>query len=264
MMVLNGIKLTRNKALGLVFLCSALIANSVMGQILNTQIKARIKVEKKSEFISIHGIAENLTLTDQSLRYEFMAFKKDSQGNTAKQNQGNRFFLKGGEVQILSDVTINYNIEGHIIIALLIFDEDDKPVAQDRLELPEGGRTHIRNEKLGTSTVSQDQALPQDGFFMKGYIIENSITKAGRDFHRYFYSEYYNKQILTSKNIVIDEIPWRSRTTKITISIDDQVIWQFFAQPKKEFLKKMATAGLNRSIQYLQQLQRQQDEITKY
>jgi hypothetical protein len=111
---------------------------------------------------------------------------------------------------------------------------------------------------------SQDQAKPQDGFVLNGFVIENTITKAGRDFYKYFYAEYFNKGILTTKNIIIEEVPARSRFTRISVKVEDQLVWQFFSQPKKEFLKEMAQTALARSIIRLQQLEKQNDELIQY
>ena len=49
------------------------------------------------------------------------------------------------------------------------------------------------------------------------------------------------------------------RTTRISVKIDDQLLWQFFSQPKKSFLQSMAVTALDRCIKYLQQLEKQKD-----
>ena len=100
---------------------------------------------------------------------------------------------------------------------------------------------------------------------MDGLVVENTLTKAGRDFYKYFYSEYYNRGIQTKKNIVIEEVPGRMRSTRISVKIDDRVVWQFFSQPKKSFLQSMAITALDRCIAHLQQLQQQKDNtLTRY
>jgi len=80
------------------------------------------------------------------------------------------------------------------------------------------------------------------------------LTRIGRDFYRYFYSDFYNKQIISPKNIEIEETPGRGRSTRITVRMGDQILMQFFAQPKKEFLKQMANVTLIRVNAYIQQL----------
>jgi len=239
----------------------------VSAQYINTDIKARILFEKNTEFITFKAVGENVTLADRpELRYDFIVFKKDANNNTSKSSQGDRFFLKANERKILSSVTINYNEDSHTIIALLIYDSADKPIGQARIELPNGGKSDLdNNPTLERIEVSKDQAEPQgrERALLEGFVIENTITKAGRDFYRIFYQQYLNSQIKTSKNIVVDEVPGRSRSTRVTVKVDNQLVWQFFAQPRKEFLKEMAEIAFQKSIAYLQRIQNQQNR-TKY
>ncbi|MGY8915207.1 MAG: CsgE family curli-type amyloid fiber assembly protein, partial [Flavobacteriales bacterium] len=181
--------------------CIILMMLSVIGansQFYNKEIKAKIFVEQNSEFYTFKAAVENTTPSDYNLSYDFMVFSKDERGNTAKSNQANRFYLKANEKLILSSTAINYNAEGQIIIVLVIYDQDNKPIGQDRLELPKGGKTTVKEMTLQEAEqTSPDQAKPDDGFVLGGLVIENTITKAGRDFYRYFYSDYFNRGIKT-------------------------------------------------------------------
>ena len=248
----------------LLFIVAFLACNSVMAQYFNVNVKGEIAIEKNSEFYTFKAIAENTTDADYDLRYDFMVFKTDENGNVAKSSQGDLFFLKANERTILSSVTINYNVEGKIVLMLIIYDKDEKPIGQDRIELGEGGKTVITLDEEPQQGINEDQARPQDGFFLDGLIIENTITKAGRDFHRFFTQEFGLRQIRTSKNIIIEEVPGQRRTTRISVKVDGTLVWQFFAQPRKEFLKEMALTALDRSIRQLQRLQQQKNQITRY
>lgn len=234
-------------------------------QFYNKEIKAEIFVEQNSEFYTFKAIAENNAQADYDLNYDFMVFSKDTKGNTSNTSQSNGFFMKANEKIILATTAINYNTEGTIIIVLVIYDLKGKPLGQDRLELPKGGKTTVKEmslKKKNNNTVSQTKA--KDGFELSGLVIENTITKIGRDFHRYFYSDYYNRGIKASTNISIEEVPGRGRTTMISILVGEKLVWRFFSQPRKEFLKKMAGIALQRTIMQLQQIQKQKDEFIKY
>jgi len=237
-------------------------------QFYNKEFVAKIYVKQDSEFFTFTATAENLTPIDVNLRYEFLVFKTDINNNTSKNNQSNRFFLTGNEKKVLSSVAINYSEEGKIILLLVLYDIEDKPVGQDRIELrPENGYLTVVREELSVQEkqASQDEAAPQDGVFLGGLVLEKTLTKAGRDFYKYFYSEYYNRQVNTKKNIIIEEVPGRFRNTRISVKIDDQLLWQFFSQPKKTFLQTMAKTSLDRCIAYLQRLEKQKDNtLTQY
>lgn len=237
-------------------------------QFYNKDIIARIKIEQTSEFYTFTATAENTTLSDHSLRYEFTAYKADANNNTTKSSQGTRFFIEAGTKVNLAVLSVNYSVEDKVTLLLMIYDMEDNPIGKDRVVLnnKEEDEDDIKKkiEEQYNISASGDQAAPQDGFIMPGLVIENTITKAGRDFYKLFYSEYYNLQITTSKNIHIDEVPGRMRSTLISVKVDGQVVWQFFTQPRKDFLKDMAKTAISRSIAYLQQLERQKDEFIRY
>ncbi|PVW14514.1 CsgE family curli-type amyloid fiber assembly protein [Marixanthomonas spongiae] len=237
---------------------------SLHAQFYNKEVKAEILIEKNSEFTTFKASAENLTPSDYSLQYDFMVFKTGANGNTSKSNQVHDFFIKGNDKILLSQVNINYNEEGKIILVLLLYDKDGKPIGKDRIVLEHGGKTELDPQREQVVAPSQDQAKPQDGFIINGLVIEDTLTKAGRDFYRYFYSDYYNRGIISAKNITIEEAPGRGRTTRISVKVGDDLVWQFFSQPRKEFLKQMARTALDRSIAYLQRLQQQKEQITRY
>ena len=244
------------------------ITIGVNAQFYNKEYVSKILIKKDSEFFTFTATAENLTPTDVNLRYDFILYLKDANNNISKSNQTNLFFLKGNEKRVLSKINVNYNDQGNITLVLVLYDSDDKPVGQDRIELSaDKGYQEIISDKLSPQeeAANADQAAPQDGIIMDGLVVENTLTKAGRDFYKYFYSEYYNRGLKTKKNIVIEEVPGRMRSTKISVKIDDQLLWQFFSQPKKSFLQNMASTALDRCIAYLQQLQKQNDNtLTRY
>ncbi|MDN3724623.1 CsgE family curli-type amyloid fiber assembly protein [Aequorivita sp. SDUM287046] len=242
-----------------------LISAVINAQFYNKDYVGKIYVKQDSEFFTFTATAENLTPVDVNLKYDFIIYKVDTAKNTSKNNQENLFFLKGNDKVALASTTISYNEQGKITLVLIIYDNDGKPVGQDRIELNSDGNNQSVPRDNQVEAENSDQALPQDGIILDGLVLEKTITKAGRDFYKYFYAEYYNRQIRTKKNIFIEEVPGRFRNTRISVSIDGQLLWQFFSQPNKSFLQSMATTALDKCILYLQQLQQQKtNSITHY
>lgn len=243
----------------------------------NKEVKAVIKIDKTSEYVTFSATAENLTFSDLSLRYEFNVYKTDSDGNTSNSKQSNNFFLNGGDKKVLSSVSINTSAKDNIILLLLIYpvnnDENQGAIGKDRIVITgKGGEAGLniklskeREKEIEEKNKSQDQDTSAgDGVYLEGLVIQKTLTKAGRDFHRYFYSEYYLREIKTQKNILIEEVPGQRRSTRITVKVDGQLVWQFFATPKKEFLKEMASISIQKSIRYLQELEKRKQTLTQY
>lgn len=243
----------------------------------NKEVKAVIKIDSTSEYVTLSATAENLTFSDMSLRYEFNVYKTDSNGNTSNSKQSNRFFLNGSDKKVLSSVSINASSKDKVIILLLIYpNSDDKQqgaIGKDRIVITAKDNevglniklSKEREKEIEEKNKSQDQdTYAKDGVFINGLVIQKTLTKSGRDFHRYFYSEYYLREIKTQKNILIEEVPGQRRSTRITVKVDGQLVWQFFATPKKEFLKEMASISIQRSLKYLQELEKRKQTLTQY
>lgn len=250
--------------ISLFILVSVFFRSEASAQFFNKEIKAKINIEKTSEFYTFKAIAENTTPSDYNLRYEFMVFKTDDNKNTTKSSQENRFFLEANEKRVLSSVAVNYYVTNKTIIALLIYDKDGKPIGQDRIELPNGGQTQLEIIVQQPEAVTKDQAAPQDGYVKKGLVFKKTISKAGQDFYRLFYQKYYNLGVTTPHDILITESFARGRTTKIEVLVENQLIWRFFSQPRKKFLKEMSDIAFDRAIARLRVLQKQDKQLTKY
>ena len=104
----------------------------------------------------------------------------------------------------------------------------------------------------------------EDGIELRGIVTQDTKTKAGTDFYSYFSSAYRNSGINSSKIITIKELFNFGRNTKIQLMVEMEVVYQFFVQPKEEYLKSMATQSLRSVNAYLQQLEKNQETIQKY
>lgn len=234
--------------------CSFFITQA---QNINTQVVGEILIEKNSEFFTFRAAATNKTSIAYNLKYEFAVFRTDLKtNNTTKSSQKDLFVLNSFEKKTLSSLTINYQVEDKIVLLLVILDQDDKPLGSDRIVLGEGGKTQIQLKKPIAPT--------QDGVFLEGVISQKTLTKSGRDFARDFSQKYYNAQIHSPKNIFIKEVPGRRRNTLITVEVDNQLVWQFFAQPRKEFLQDMAQRSIRAVTTYLGRLRQRENQIVRY
>lgn len=245
------------------FLLSFAIS-SVKAQFSNKEIKGQILIEKNSEFYTFRAAVINQTPTAINLRYEFSFFVTDSiTSNTTKSSKENYFLLDSYEKKILTSLTVNYTFTNKVVLLLVIYDKDNKPLGSDRIELSEGGKTIIDViEPLDNH--SDDLAPSQDGVILEGIVSQKTLTKSGRDFFREFYQLYYNAQIRTSKNIFIKEVPGRRRNTLVTVEVENNLVWQFFAQPRKDYLKNMAQITMSRVNAYLRRSENRDDTIIQY
>ena len=238
-------------------LVSSSILNAQSIQRVNEIVEGQILVEKSSEFYTFKAAAENKTDITLNLRFEFAVFRTDQQTkNTNKSFQKNLFTIASFEKKVLSSVTINYEVEDRIILLVTIYDQEDNVIGQDRLVLDKGGKTRLKLKK--------EIAPNQDGVFLEGVITQKTLTKSGRDFARDFSQRYYNAQVHSPKNIFIKEVPGRGRNTLITVEVDNNLVWRFFAQPRKEVIQSNAQLALQSVTRYVGRLKQRNDQLINY
>ena len=99
---------------------------------------------------------------------------------------------------------------------------------------------------------------------MVGVVTNDTKTKAGKDFYDFFYYEYREKNINANKIVTVSEELSFARNTKILISIDNVVVYEFLAKPDEEFLVLVAKDSVNATFLYLKNLEKQSKYITQY
>jgi len=99
---------------------------------------------------------------------------------------------------------------------------------------------------------------------MTGIIFDDTKTKVGKDFYDYYYYEYNEKNINSAMLVsIIEELSF-GRNTKISISIDNVVVYEFLTRPDEEFLIAVAKESVNATFLYLKNLERQSKYFTQY
>lgn len=241
----------------------------------NTEVEAKIYLEKNNEFIYVTGAAINKTAINQSLRYVLSTFATDPKtGEMNKSDQSDRFILEPGGRLNLKKITLIAKEESRTIILLLIYNDNDQILGKDRKVLfddPSNNdpdaitlRSFVDEVAVGsTDATSEDiNTNAEDGIILRGIVTEETKTKPGRDYYRIFAS-LYRKYNLNSKEIVtVTEIFSLGRTTKIEVKVGGTRVFQFFVKPKEDFLKDMAKAGIYYVSLYLQR-QRLDSKIVK-
>lgn len=242
-----------------------LFFSGLNSQNMNKEIVGQILIDNNSEYYTFKAAVLNTLPLDINLRYEFSFFRTDpATNNVAKSSKEDFFLLKGYDKKILSSLTINHTVEDKIVLLLIIYDKDDKPLGSDRIVLEKGGKTVLNLKKPSAKGNSPDEAAAQDGVLMNGVVLNKVLTKNGRDFAKDFFQVFYNKEIKSSKNILIKEVPGLRRNTLITVEVEGVLVWQFFAQPRKEYLEQMVQISVSRVIRHIQQLKKKKDQVINY
>ncbi|MGB5555459.1 MAG: CsgE family curli-type amyloid fiber assembly protein [Flavobacteriaceae bacterium] len=238
-----------------------------MGQFYNKEVEASIDIEVlDNSVLQVVGSAYNKTEINKSLRYDLSVIKGNSDAvNKSKNSQEGRFVLEPGTKKNLSTTSINVIENDRTIILLLIYDEEDKIVGKDR-KILNGIEGEEDSVEQGTGAIVDADVDDgeEDGFVLKGMVIENTKTKAGGDFYDLFYSSYLARNIDGEKIVKVEEKLAIANNTLIQVVVGDQVVMQFIMNPRNQYLRTMAEQAVYRVNLYFQQLRNQKNQIIRY
>jgi len=258
-----------------------------LGQISNSNVLAELKVETIQDISTIIARGLNRTEFYYNLRYVFtvVTFDKDYEESKLslkeflssedvaektledfiKSNDASRysskekaedfFSLNPYQSKDLFRITIETGIENKIIALLLLYDEDDNILATSRV---------IFNEDLEQKEADVEAPLPRDNFELTGLVVDETLTKNGRDFYERFYFHYSYNDVKGDEVVVIDEMFTFRTRTKIIVKIGDEEIISFFGSSNEEFIDEMAKVSVQKVYQYFENKKKEKSYITRY
>lgn len=204
-------------------------------------VKAEILSEKVDDFLTLRSqILNKEPFFIDNLNYNFVVLKKDIKGNLSKNNQSRDFSLKPNEEKLLSVIKINIKEEEELR-AYLFIKHKGNLIYRDTLFIGQ------KNERIKKKKIVDEQE-----YLIKGIVIDEAITRIGKDYHDYFYREY----LVTGKNypfiIKIVEKPAMGRSSIISIEVDGNKLHEFFARPTEDYLKSNVVIAMRNLRSYNQ------------
>ena len=191
-------------------------------------VEAKILVKNADGLIDINGIVENrdkIHIIDYN--FNLVVLKLDASGNYLKNAQSGEFSLKPNERKNLA--TLKIVIKDSDELKLYFFIRKDlKLIAKDTAIV-------VSNiKKLETKPIIEEEIE------ISGLVVEDVITKLGRDFYDFFYQEYSSRGSKYPFVINIIEKPLLGINSEITIDVDDRIIYKVITRPNEEYLQATA------------------------
>ena len=202
---------------------------SLFGQ--TNEVLAKIVAKKQDNLIDIRGVVQNPSLTIKD-EYSYLLFslKKGENGNYSRNSQSGMFSLEPNEIKELAQLKIN--LQENEELKVYVFIRKYKVlIAKDSLV-------------FGSNLSKKTQAEEENDFVIKGIVVDNVLTKIGKDFHDYFYQSYTGSGKKHPFIININEKPYFGRSSVISIVVEDKKLMEFYADPKEEILKAKASEAL--------------------
>lgn len=237
----------------ILFFIILFIGPMTRAQNFNKEVEAKINIDSKGVLTDIIFSAYNKTSIKKSLRYKALIVKNASPTSSKEQFDDEQYFvIEAGERKNISKTTLSLENKERTIVFVLLY-EEDKVIGKDRIVINgfEG------EDDMQPKVVEKDNLIEpnkrkqsQDIDLMKGLVFENTKTKPGRDFYQMFYLAYQNNNINGNEIVKVDEVLAIGGNTQIKIYAGNDLVVQFFLNPRSSYIKEMVDQSILRINQY--------------
>tara|TARA_R110001583_G_scaffold37944_1_gene122835 strand:+ start:2251 stop:2973 length:723 start_codon:yes stop_codon:yes gene_type:complete len=223
----------------IVLSCLLLGISTVYSQ-LNETVIGKIYIQESDNLILINAHVDNEEpISKNNLYYNILALKKTTSGNYSNNRQEGEFSLNPDESKNLSEMRLNIN-KGEELRIYLFIKHNNVLVSKDSLII--------------IPQIEKEQEVVKEvDFELKGIVIDEVITKVGKDFHDYFYQAYSTSGNQYPFIITIKEKPYFGRSSILTIEAEDTVLFEFMSKPDEDYLKSAVNSSLQNIYQYSKQ-----------
>jgi hypothetical protein len=226
------------------------ITFSIFSQKKNSAISAFLNVKANDGVYGVQALVKNDSTLFKSLQYELAIIrsKTDTKEKPVRTSTRENFSINPSEVKVLRETVISFEEEDKIVVLLLII-ENEKIISADR--------------KVFLNNVKKSAPL-DDGIEIKGLVIDNVISKVGKDFYDLFYRQYSLRNTQSGSLVTVEEQLGIGIGTRIVVKVDEDTVFEGFARPNEEYLEQMAKAVVGRVIKYMEQKKKQKEYINQY
>lgn len=103
-------------------------------------------------------------------------------------------------------------------------------------------RLHPKTDTLSAGLI---------GAFQTGLVVDETLTRFGRDFYELFYREWEAPAGVVSYTLLVQEQPLPGLSTLITIRLDSEIVYQARLQPGEEYREAVVQQALQTTYRRL-------------
>lgn len=201
-------------------------------------VSGKIVTEQNEGILKIRAAAINMSATYHSLNYIVVSVKKGKSG-TSSNKQSGKFSLNPNETKTLAETTFNLQKNDGLKVFLFVKDEEtDIVLSKDSLEIN------------GAQFAKEVSFIPENKLELSGLTIDDTKTRVGQQFYDTFFKKYNQLSQKFQGTVIIAEQPTFGRNTRITVTIDDQLIYAFVARADEEAIEEEANRTLGLLTEY--------------
>jgi hypothetical protein len=242
------------------------LATAAFGQV--GKVEGRLDVEEVENRLTVTGWCHNFTGEDKQLSYKLSFLRTDADGNRSSSQQSNSFELAAGNGVQLASTTMNLGPEAEMTIVLEIREGNQ---LLDRVTYPETNTeeppppssidTGGGEEGLEEQEDNPDPRLAADEVEFGGLVFEQTKTVWGQQFFQLFIQRWQAAEMTGDFNLVVEEVPFRGRTTLVKLILNDEPILIRTLQGKYDYLEELADLAVQVAVYQVQQLNQVAEDL---
>lgn len=201
----------------------------------NDYLDAKIEMERNENTITLQPYVQNHSTLYFEYNYLLLVKKTDKNKNLSVNRQAGKFTIQPNESKKLSSISLNSNESQNITAILYIRDdEENKLITKDSIE--------IKNQN--------PDIVDEKSLLIQGIVINDTKTKLGNDFYDQFYSIYSQSPKKFDFIIAFTELPFRGTSSIIQTKVDNEIVYEFIANPNEEYNQQQAVRIMQMLNQY--------------
>jgi len=120
----------------------------------------------------------------------------------------------------------------------------------------------ILNNSILTAQTDSVRTIKSDEIEVSGLVIDETITKLGKDFYDLVYSKWESIAPPSNLSVFISEKPMPSLGSQISIKVDDNLIFQQVIRPNEETLNELSDYAVSVLNDYFTNYEQIQKDLT--
>ena len=220
--------------------------------------------------LSFVAFARNLSGLPATYVYSLdLTRESDSQGNKSRNSQSGSVDLLAEEVRSLAKIDLALPTQGSLQAVLELSDgkailaADRLSAKLDSLVLAKADESLVLRKVTDEDTVEEDdaeeptaqvetEAVSPDELEIDGIIIDETRSKAARDFYALFYRKWQAPAEAKGYSITLKEFPSRVRIARVGIEVNGRLVYQPVLQLRQEILERLSDQAVGIVSDYLQ------------
>lgn len=208
--------------------------------------------------IELEAAVLNKTEKRVQISYQFLVSKSDNNNNTTKSTDSNTIVLKPKSKTTLSLKSFNLG-EIKIQAEAAIYYQGNR-ISEDRFTFPGKKNTRDKDQndegnkdqQIASLSEQQREFRPGNDAEILGLVIDQTLTPVGREFYEYFFTTWQTLEPTGGFTIIVKEEPFQGFSTKVSVSYNDQVVFQQFLSPRRTSRLDVAKAAIREVYQVYQ------------